>query len=145
MTAGQFGAQFVHEISPWCGVVVNWVLVLELEILFLIKPNDVWLHLLSFCYVDIKFLFLNCLIPLYPIPNSNAWVHHHPWWSFCQFQVWFDPIWCPISKYEQNSLIIFNLWTISLDPIQFLIPIHGYNIHEEHFFDMWSDMTKYNT
>ena len=22
-TAGQFGAQFVHEISPWCGVVVN--------------------------------------------------------------------------------------------------------------------------
>ena len=41
LTAGQFGAQFVHEISPWCGVVVNWVLVLELEILFLIKPNDV--------------------------------------------------------------------------------------------------------
>ena len=41
MTAGQFGAQFVHEISPWCGVVVNWVLVLELEKLFLIKPNDV--------------------------------------------------------------------------------------------------------
>ena len=40
LTAGQFGAQFVHEISPWCGVVVNWVLVLELEILFLIKPND---------------------------------------------------------------------------------------------------------
>ena len=39
-TAGQFGAQFVHEISPWCGVVVNWVLVLKLEILFLIKPND---------------------------------------------------------------------------------------------------------
>ena len=26
MTAGQFGAQFVHEISPWCGVVGDWVL-----------------------------------------------------------------------------------------------------------------------
>ena len=25
-TAGQFGAQFVHEISPWCGVVGDWVL-----------------------------------------------------------------------------------------------------------------------
>ena len=23
---GQFGAQFVHEISPWCGVVGDWVL-----------------------------------------------------------------------------------------------------------------------
>ena len=26
LTAGQFGAQFVHEISPWCGVVGDWVL-----------------------------------------------------------------------------------------------------------------------
>ena len=23
---GQYGAQFVHEISPWCGVVGDWVL-----------------------------------------------------------------------------------------------------------------------
>ena len=122
-TAGQFGAQFVHEISPWCGVVVNWVLLLELEILFLIKPNDAWQHLLSFWFLDNQNidrfnLFLNRLIPPNPIPNSNAWVHHHPWWSFCQFQVWFDPIWCPISKYEQNPLIIFLIcepshWTQS--------------------------------
>ena len=23
-TAGQFGGKLCHEISPWCGVVLNW-------------------------------------------------------------------------------------------------------------------------
>ena len=103
-----------------------------------------------------------------PIPNSNTWVHH-PLWSFCQCYVWFDPIWCPISKYEKTSFILSvnhliwpnpipnsNTWVhhprttfcwciIVYDQIQYPIPIHGNTTRKHYLVDVSPDMTQSNT
>ena len=74
---GWYGAQFVHRISLWYGLVVNWVLELLLEILMFKNQKllddlfdqtqsdwllDVRLHYLSYYFVDIQdmAIFISC-------------------------------------------------------------------------------------